>query len=343
VDVAQNLNYQKRLPTIFVILGSYSLLIDEDFSKAIQSLERALDISKETKDYFSMWSAYWFTALGLYYENESEKCIEYLKKGIDLSEAINNPGPAIFLKSYMVTWFYNWQGKIELANKISLECVRVAEEIGDIYYKTPAYISYGALNYVKGDFVKAESYLLQALSFSEKTGHYTNWMTACQIICELFWSQSKFEELVYYYEKTISVLEPTKYRLSEIGLYRVCMLAARVKSQDRPFQLDEMMNYYSKIRSMAMKHRCGRYICETLANDDLYLDEAENWIEKIIAADQKWGFHFFLGRDYAIYADILHSKGDITRARNYLTKAIKMFKQCGADGWVAKIENQQAS
>jgi hypothetical protein len=34
-----------------------------------------LKISKETNNYFSMWSALWFTALGCYYENEVEKSI----------------------------------------------------------------------------------------------------------------------------------------------------------------------------------------------------------------------------------------------------------------------------
>jgi len=174
VELAQRMDFQKRLPTIYVALGTYSLLIDEDFPKGIQHLNEALRISQERKDYFSMWSAYWFTALGLYYENEVEKSIECLNKASELSTAAEDPGSAIFSKSYIVSWFYVWQGKIDLAHKHSLECLRVAEESGDIYYKTPAYISCGVLSYVRGDLDKAESYLLQALAFSEKTGHYTN-------------------------------------------------------------------------------------------------------------------------------------------------------------------------
>ncbi|NQT55177.1 MAG: hypothetical protein HQ551_02990 [Desulfobacteraceae bacterium] len=60
------MDFQKRLPRIYVALGTYSLLIDEDFSKGVQYPNEALRIFQERKDYFSMWSAYWFTDLGLY-------------------------------------------------------------------------------------------------------------------------------------------------------------------------------------------------------------------------------------------------------------------------------------
>jgi len=31
-------------------------------------------------------------------------------------------------------------------------------------------------------------------------------------------------------------------------------------------------------------------------------------------------------------------KGDLTKAQEILTKAIDIFKECGADGWVEKYE-----
>ena len=260
-----------------------------------------------------------------------------------LSVAANNQGPAIFLKSYIVTWFYIWQGKIDLAHKESSECLRVAEESGDIYYQTPAYISYGSLSYVKGDFDKAESYLLQALAFSEKTGHYTNWMTACQYIFELYISRAKYKEALNYYERMISILEPTKYRLSEIGLYKVGLARARVLNSDQDIDLSEVLKYYSDIRSKAMKHRCSRYICEILLNVDLHIDKAEDWIKKAIETDKKNGFMFFLGQDYILYSELFQRKGDLSKARENFIKAIEIFKDCGADGWVEKYEKELTS
>jgi class 3 adenylate cyclase/tetratricopeptide (TPR) repeat protein len=343
VELAQRMDYQKRLPTLYVALGTYSLLIDEDFSKGIQFLNEALRISQVRKDYFSMWSALWFTALGLYYENEIEKCIEYLNKASSLSTAANDPGPAIFTKTYIVSWFYTWQGKIGLAHNDSLQCLRVAEESGDIYYKTPAYISYGTLSYVRGDFDKAESYLLQALAFSEKSGHYTNWMTACQHIFELYISRKEYKKAQSYFEKVISILLPTKYRPSEIGFYKVGLARARALDFDQDIDLDEVLKYYSDIRSKVIKHRCSRYISEILLNIDPHLSKAEDWIHKAIETDKKNSFMFYLGQDYVLYAEFLRKKGELSKARESLNKAVEIFKECGADGWVKKYVEQMAS
>ena len=304
VELAQRMGYRKRLPTIYVALGTYYLLVEEDFSKGVQFLNQALKISKETKNYFSMWSAYWFTALGCYYDNEAKKSIESLNKGMALSVKANNPGPKIFLQSYIITWYYTWQGKIEQALNESLECLRIAEEIGDLYYQTPASICCGVSSYVKGDFEKAESYLLQALAFSEKTGHYTNWMTACEHIFEVYISKREYREATSYFERMIKILEPTKYRPSEIGLYRVGLARAKVLSSNQDIDIDELLVYCSNIKSKRMRNKCARYICEILLNIDSQKKRAENWISRIIETDKENNFRFFLGQDYALYAEL---------------------------------------
>jgi acyl-CoA hydrolase len=45
-----------------------------------------------------------------------------------------------------------------------------------------------------------------------------------------------------------------------------------------------------------------------------------------------------LAKDHALYADWFKKKGDIQGAMEQLTKAIDLFKKCGADGWVARTE-----
>jgi hypothetical protein len=49
---------------------------------------------------------------------------------------------------------------------------------------------------------------------------------------------------------------------------------------------------------------------------------------------------FHLGRDYAVYADLFKRKGDEFKAKEQLGKAIEIYKECGADGWVTKAEEQ---
>ena len=52
---------------------------------------------------------------------------------------------------------------------------------------------------------------------------------------------------------------------------------------------------------------------------------------------------WFLASDYALYAELFKRKGDQPKAKQNLTKAIEIFKECGADGWVERAEKELAS
>ena len=49
----------------------------------------------------------------------------------------------------------------------------------------------------------------------------------------------------------------------------------------------------------------------------------------------KW---WHLARNYAQYAELFKRKGDLAKTKENLIEAIKIFKECGADGWVEKYE-----
>ena len=72
------------------------------------------------------------------------------------------------------------------------------------------------------------------------------------------------------------------------------------------------------------------------------LSEAEDWIRKSIEAHKKYGMRWLSARDYALYADMFKRKGDLKKSIEHLTKAIEIFKECGADGWVEKYEKELA-
>jgi hypothetical protein len=73
------------------------------------------------------------------------------------------------------------------------------------------------------------------------------------------------------------------------------------------------------------------------------LPETENWLKEAISADKKNGTRWSLGRDYALCAELDRHKEDNKKARGGLLKAIQIFKECGADGWVRKYEEELAS
>ena len=62
-----------------------------------------------------------------------------------------------------------------------------------------------------------------------------------------------------------------------------------------------------------------------------------------IEVDQQRGMIFHLGQDYATFAEILKRKSQVTRAKDKFAKAVQIFKECGADGWVEKYETELAA
>jgi hypothetical protein len=52
------------------------------------------------------------------------------------------------------------------------------------------------------------------------------------------------------------------------------------------------------------------------------------------------GLDYWLNRTHKIYADLYKKEGDQLKARENLNKDIQIFKECGADGWVEKYENE---
>jgi hypothetical protein len=47
-----------------------------------------------------------------------------------------------------------------------------------------------------------------------------------------------------------------------------------------------------------------------------------------------------LAKDYALYAEFFKKMGDLSQAREKLSTAITIFRECGADGWVEKYEEE---
>ena len=64
--------------------------------------------------------------------------------------------------------------------------------------------------------------------------------------------------------------------------------------------------------------------------------EAQRWVERAIELDRKNGMRLLLAGDYALSAKISQKMGDGERSRNVFGQAIKIFEECGANGYWRK-------
>jgi hypothetical protein len=74
-----------------------------------------------------------------------------------------------------------------------------------------------------------------------------------------------------------------------------------------------------------------------------HFPEAQHWIEEAMEADQRNGMRWHLARDIAVYAELFKRKGDAFKAKEQLGRAIDLYQECGADGWVTRAEKELAS
>ena len=124
-------------------------------------------------------------------------------------------------------------------------------------------------------------------------------------------------------------------------MWKISIARSKVLSNDQDINLSEVFEYYENINVKAAKGWAARYIGEVLLNiDDQHISEAEDWVKKAIEADKRNGTMWSLGGDYALYAELFNRKGDLPKAKENLSKAIEIFRECGADGWVEKYKKE---
>ena len=115
-------------------------------------------------------------------------------------------------------------------------------------------------------------------------------------------------------------------------------------NKEKELDLNDILKCYDDNKLKRYEGPMLSCIGEILLNiDDQHISEAEDWIMKAIEADKENGMMWHLAKDYALYAELFKRKGDLSQAREKLSKAIEIFKECGADGWVEKYEKELAA
>ena len=341
IDLAIKRDYKRRLCQIYTTLGSYYWSVEENYTESFKALEEALKIAGEVKDILtSSLASFWFGA-ALSYNCQFERARGYFQRILDINLAARNLWGTASIKSMLACFSYYNHGKITLQFETSGEGLRIAEESGDIYSKALAYSSHGISCYGKGLLEEAQKYLLMGADFCEKID-YHSWNAFARFnLGEIYFEMGNFQKSKEYYEKASRVLENIRLWPSWAHLFRVGLAKSKVMNKEQDVALESLFAYLRNNKVKILEGLFQRYIGEILLNiDDQHISEAEHWIKKAVEADQRNGMEFHLGKDYALYADLFKRKGDTLKARENLGKAIEIFKECGADGWVDKYEKE---
>jgi tetratricopeptide (TPR) repeat protein len=342
IDMAINSNHQRRLSQIYTIIGHYELEVEEDFPKALNYFEKALNIAQEVRDNLSLFFANYCLGLALFWSCEFEKAYHYFEKALEIDVATNTLYGISAMKTFL-SWVNLHQGNVHIGHQTSEEALRMAEESGDIYSKSIAYVNHGFSYICRGLPEQAEVYLLKGKDLCENINFFI-WSTFVHVyLGDRYFQIREYEKSKYFFEKAIRYLKQAKFGPSRINACRIGLIRAKVMSKEKDFDLKSLSEYVQENKVKELEGQIQRYMGEILLNiDDRHLSEAGDWIKKAIKADTNSGMMWHAGRNYALYAEVCIRKGEESKAKENLNKAIEIMKNCGADGWVEKYEKELA-
>ena len=343
LNLALALNYRKRLPAIYTAIGLHYLWVEEDREKGLAFIDKATNIAEEIADYLSWWFALYQSGSFLALTSEFKDSQKRLKQCLDFSLSVDHKMGIAFSKG-SISYCYQVEGKMNPAQECAQEILTLAQETGDAFVKGMAYSCYGASCYFKGLFDQANNHLLEWASSYEKSAPVSWIVWAYGHLGSMHIDLREYDDAVNCYKKIISISENFSFLPSTIKLFQSCLLRAKVLRHDQDVELSELYAGYQNNKLTWCEGGMARNIGDVLLNmDDDHLSDAAVWFQKAIEADTINGLMWNLANDHAFYADWFKKKGDIQGAKDQLTKAIDLFKECGADGWVMRTEKNLAA
>jgi len=341
IELALNINYGKSIPMIYNAIGSYYLLVEEDFQRGFEYLHIAANKAADERDYFSLFSANYFLGVGQSFDCQFEEGRGNLERALEIVKSGGQWAGVPIVMGTISGGVHLPLGAVNLAIKESEEGVRIAEKSGDIRTIGIAYHSLGYSCFIKGAFVEAKKHLLKGVSLCQKGAHF---IWAGFASGTLGYTLSEMEEdsrAREYFNQGISLLDLNRNWPSMAQAWRIAGQRSAVLGGDMSIVIDDLLLLFNKIALKQYHGWSARHISEILLKlSDQYISESEEWIKRALETDRTYGLRWNLGQDYAVYAQLFRRKGDSQEARQTLIKAIDILAGCGADGWVAKYKKE---
>jgi class 3 adenylate cyclase/tetratricopeptide (TPR) repeat protein len=343
VDLAIKHNYKRRVSQINVILGYYYHFVDEDYPKALEYFEKALKIGEELNDLLTLVLANTFMGSCLSAKGKFKKALPYFEKALGFNVMANFQWGIVAIKANIVNWIYRSLGNVDLAYQTSQETLRIANESGDIFSKAQANYVLGVSYYLRGCLKEAEEHLLKAADLLLRSNQVVYVGGANYFLGLVHMDMGEYETSKKFSERAISFWQHSDTGSSYIIGSKISIELAMVMNNEKDINLNEIFKWYEDIKVKWTKGLSQNRIGKILLNiDDQHISEAEVWIKRAIETNQKYGMMWNLARGYDLYADLFKRKDDLPKAQEHLSKAIEIFKECGADGWAEKYEKELA-
>ena len=333
--------YIKKQPAIYTIEGTYYFTVEENFSKAISLLRKAVKISEEVKDKVFLFYSNLLLGVALSWECEFEESSMYIQKALDTVSEFNIVWNISTMKSTLSYYSYNYQGKINLGYDTSLDALKMAEENGDIFSKAAAYTTHGISNFYKGFFDEAENCLLKGAALSERIELHSYSAIAYQYLGFTYFEMGKLRKSWDSYQKAIQSRKLNQWVPSGLNMCLFAATKSEVFESGKHIDLNSLYRYINENKVKIYEGTMARFMGEIrLKMGSSFETEAEEWIKRAIEVHKKYGMNWHLANDYVAYADFFIHQGESHKAEENLNQANRLFESCGAEGWLKHTKSK---
>jgi len=341
--LAREKGYRRRLGQIQTIMGSYYGFVDEDFPKAFEALDEALLIAGEEKDVITLiLTSMWLGILHAF-DCDFEKARISLQRAVDINAAAGNLWGTASMKSQLAYFGYYWPGRLNSLSELSSRAMDIARESGDPISKGISYTTYGVDCYARRHMEDAKVHILEGRNLCGRIGMY-GW----EALAYLSFAETSFELKEYHdsresYAQALGIWERTRIqpswtRLAYLGMTRCGVMAGEIDAN-----LESLRAVYGSSRVKVVEGWTCRFLGEIFLNlGPSHVAESEQWIRRAIEVHGRNGMRFHLGLDHALYAEFFTRQGHRINARQEFGKAAEILRECGADGWANKSEEEAA-
>jgi predicted ATPase len=226
VELAIKRNYKRRISQIYCIIGAYNQFNKEDSSKAIEYLEKSLEIGEELQDLITLVLANTYMSNCLLHNCEFDKSLYHLEKALEINVAANVLWGIAAIKTWIAFRNNLFLGKIDLGFKTGEEVLRIANKSGDIYSKAHAYSALGWSYYCKGYLKKAEEYFLQCADFSERIQLFFGAALARFGLGRTYFDMEEYKTSQKHFERAISLFRQAGLWSSWINYSKMAIIDA---------------------------------------------------------------------------------------------------------------------
>ncbi|MEJ2587071.1 MAG: adenylate/guanylate cyclase domain-containing protein [Deltaproteobacteria bacterium] len=344
IELATKHDHKRRIGQINTILGVHTYIVEEDVSNAKDRLQDAIRLAEATGDPISLVMASHWMGHVLADNCEFEKSLTYLNRSLEISTMANVLWGIAAQTSCIARTVHLYQGKVNVGYPMSCDGLQKAEESGDAYSKAEAHFSMGMAYYLKRQLEDATKHLIMSCDLSVRIGFLLIQSGAEFLLGDTYFSLGEIKKSKKHLANAVWLLKSNDFYPS---FMRVCELAlARVMAFNKEEipNLDSLSAYADKNNIMLFGGRMRRYVAEVMLYlNDSDMRKADKLIQEAIAVDSQNKNFYDLPQDLAVSAKIHRRMGDQSTVKAALSESVRIYRECGADGWVEKYEKELAS